>query len=107
MNKYLLALAIAGLVILSACTTPPPSQIVAAIQNACFIDATMRPTVTALEPLATPTQVLAINTARSVIDPICANPEGSVQANTMTILATNIGNIQGILVALQTQKAGK
>lgn len=107
MKKSLLVL-LAGIAIcLGACTTPPPSDVVAAIQNACVIDAGIRPTVTALEPLATPAEVLAINAARSVIDPICANPAGSVQANTLTILATNVGNIQGIIVSLQTRKAVK
>ena len=82
MKKSLLAL-LAGIVfVLGACTTPPPADIIAAIQNACVIDAGIRPTITALEPLATPFQVLIIKSARSVIDPICANPSGSVQANT-------------------------
>ena len=107
MKKSLLIL-LAGIAIcLGACTTPPPSDIVAGIQNACFIDASIRPSVNALEPLATIQEVQAISAARAVIDPICANPSGSVQANTLTILATNIGNIQGILISLQTRKAGK
>ena len=61
----------------SACTTVPTSNEVALIQNACNVDATLRPTVTALlavPGLATPEEVLIVNTARSAIDPICANP---------------------------------
>ncbi len=107
MKKSLLALLAGIVLVLGACTTPPPADIIAAIQNACVIDAGLRPTITALEPLATPFQVLIIKSARSVIDPICANPSGSVQANTLTILATNIGNIQGVIVALQTGQAAK
>lgn len=107
MKKSLLVLLSIAAIVLGACTTPQPADVVVAIQNACVIDAGIRPTVTALEPFATPAEVLAINSARSVIDPICANPSGSVQANTLTILATNIGNIQGIIIALQTRQAAK
>ncbi|APB98499.1 hypothetical protein A4F89_03630 [Polynucleobacter asymbioticus] len=108
MKKSLLTLLALAAVGLSACMTTPPADIVVAIQNSCVIDAGIRPTVTALEVLATPMEVQAINAARAIIDPICANPSASVQANTLTILATNVGNIQGILVALQIKKsAGK
>ena len=92
----------------SACTTVPTSNEVALIQNACNVDATLRPTVTALlavPGLATPEEVLIVNTARSAIDPICANPTGTPAANAQAILATQTGNIIGIITALQTRKA--
>lgn len=89
---------------LSACIPPPP-DIVTQIKNACAIDAQIRPTVIALEVFATPQEVMVINTARSVIDPICANPNGTIASNTLAILINNIATIQGIVISIQNQKS--
>ena len=64
MKKSLLGLLAIAVTSIAACTTPPPSDVVIAIQNACVIDAGIRPTVTALEVLATPMEVDAINAAQ-------------------------------------------
>ena len=94
---------------LAACTTVPTTDQVAMIQNACNIDATIRPTVTALlavPGLATPEENLAVQAARDAIDPICANPTGTPAANAQAILAKQTGNIIGIIAALQARKSG-
>jgi len=107
MKKYLLAL-VSSAILLGACTATPPADIVVAIQNACIVDAGLRPVAKALQlALANPIESLALDSARSVIDPICANPAGSINANTMTILATNIGNIESIVVTLEARKGAK
>jgi hypothetical protein len=85
----------------------PDARVVAAIQDSCNVDAAIRPTVTALlnvPGLATQQEVLIVDAARSVIDPICANPSGSVSANTQAILAANVGKIAGLIVTLQTRQ---
>jgi len=105
MKKSLLAL-IASAFALTACTTPPSENQVKVITNICLVDADIRPLVTALEVLATTQEVAGIAAARAVIDPICANPAGSVASNTVAVLTNNVANIQAILAKLQARKAG-
>jgi hypothetical protein len=106
MKKVLLALT-ASTLALMACTTPPTQNEVNAITNICLVDSGIRPLVTALEVLATPEEVAGLTTARAVIDPICANPAGSVASNAVAVLTNNVANIQAILIKLQARKAGK
>ena len=105
--KKILAIVALGVLALSACTSPPTQNEVNAITNICLVDAGVRPLVTALEVLATPEEVAGITTARAVIDPICANPAGSVASNAVAVLSNNVANIQAILVKLQARKAGQ
>lgn len=87
--------------------TPTDTQ-VAAIQNACNLDAAVRPTVTVLleiPGLATVAEKAAIDGARTIIDPICANPSGSVQANALAALTGASGQIVAIVTKLQLRKA--
>lgn len=107
--KKLLVIALSAF-ILAACSSTPPSPTatqVAIIQNACLVDAGLRPIVGGLEIFATPVEVLAINAAHGVIDPICANPSANIVTNVTTILASNIDNIKTIITTLQARKAGK
>lgn len=109
--KKLISVAIAAAVsaALCACTTPPTSGEVSAIQQACTLDALARPTVTALlalPGLATPEEVAAVDAARAVIGPVCANPGAPVSANAAQIVAQNVGQVQAVLVELQARKAG-
>jgi hypothetical protein len=93
----------------AALTAAPSADQVVAIQNACAIDAGIRPTVTALltvPGLATVQEVAAVTAARAVIDPICANPSGSVQANTLAVLTGATGNVLAIVTQLQARKSG-
>lgn len=92
---------------LSACAalTAPPSQAqVTAIQSACVLDAVVRPTVTALEFLATPAEVDAITAARAVIDPVCANPTAPLAADAATTFSESTAQIANILASLQSRK---
>ena len=109
MKKLALVLSATAAFVLSACTTVPTQDQVNLIKNACNVDATIRPTVTALlavPGLATPAEAQAITVARAAIDPICANPEGTPAANAQAILANQTGNILGIIATLQARKAG-
>ena len=107
MKKSLLALLAVGTLALGACTSPPTQNEINIITNACNVDAAIRPLVTALAPLANPEEILAVTTARGVIDPICANPAGSVASNTVAVLSSNVATIQTVLGKLQARKAGK
>ena len=92
----------------AALTAAPSADQVQAIQNACAIDAGIRPSVTvllAVPGLATVQEVTAVTAARAVIDPICANPSGSVQANTLAVLTGATGNVLAIVTQLQARKA--
>ena len=104
----LAALSFAGLAVLPACTTAPTADQVAQIQTACAVDAGLRPTVTALlaiPGLATTQEVAAVTAARAVIDPICANPAGTPQANALAALTTASGQVVAIVTTLQARKA--
>lgn len=101
-------LALVSLAALCACasfTGVPDAAQVIAIQNACAIDAGIRPTVSLLMVLATPAEALAVTDARAIIDPICANPTGSVQANTLAALSGASAQIVGVLTTLEARKA--
>jgi len=98
-----------GLAALPACSTNPAATPnatqVTQIQNACAFDAGLRPTVSALlaiPGLARPQEIAAVAAARAVIDPICANPGGSVQAN--TIAAVTGATAQVLTIATQLQQ---
>ncbi len=112
MKKFFLFLAAAVLALaFAACTTTgaPNATQVQAIQQACAIDAGVRPSVTVLlsiPGLATVQEVAAVAAARAVIDPICANPAGSVQANSLAVLSSATGQVTSILIQLQARKAG-
>ena len=106
---------LASALLLSACATSPTgavtptAQTVQQIQQACLVDAGIRPIVTALlavPGLATVQEVAAVAAARQVIDPICANPAGSIQANTMTILTQNINTVTSLLGVLNARNGG-
>jgi hypothetical protein len=94
--------------VLCACTTTPTANQVAAITNACAIDAGIRPTVTellAIPGLATPQEVAAVVAARAVIDPICANPSATPQANALAALTGASAQVIAIVTTLQARKA--
>jgi len=105
------AVSVASAAMLGGCSTltgtPTDSQ-VAIIQNACAVDAGVRPTVTALLAiggLATADETAAVTAARALIDPICANPSGSVQANALAVVTGATGQIVAIVTKLQARKA--
>ena len=105
------AVSVASAAMLGGCSTltstPTDSQ-VALIQNACAADAAIRPTVTVLldvTGLATADEAAAVKAARAVIDPICANPSGSVQENALAAVTGASGQIVAIVTKLQTRKA--
>ena len=101
--------AIAAIVLLSiGCSTVPTVNGANMIAQACVIDATIRPTVSALlavHGLANPDEVVAITVARAAIDPICSNPTAPASVNASTILLENIGKVQGIITALEARKS--
>jgi len=101
MKRLFVAVAVLAL---SACATAPTDQQVAAIQNACAVDAGLRPVVTILlatPGLAQPEDVAAVVAARAVIDPICANPAGPVQANALAALTGATTQLVVIAAKLQ------
>ncbi len=93
---------------LAACATAPGAAQVEQIQTACAVDAGLRPTVSvllAVPNLATAQEETTIIAARAVIDPICANPAGTPQANAIAILAGASGHLVGIVTQLQARQA--
>lgn len=94
---------------LSACATntamTPEEARIDRIQRACSLDAVVRPTITALlaGPKATDEDRATVAAARAAIDPICANPAGTVGANVVTTLTANTGNILAIIAKLQAE----
>lgn len=104
----MIALAAASVAVLPACTTAPTADQVAQIQTACAVDAGVRPTVTALlaiPDLATAQEIAAVAAARAVVDPICANPAGTPQANALAALTAASGQVVAIVTTLQARKA--
>ena len=93
---------------ISGCATGAPDATqVQQIQLACGVDAGLRPTVTALmliPGLVQPADNVAIVAARAVIDPICANPAGNVQTNTIAALASANAQLIGIVTQIQARK---
>lgn len=68
----------AAVVFLAGCAYPPTPGQVNQIKVACAADAGLRPSVDlllSLPGLAKPEEVLAITSARVIIDPICKNPD--------------------------------
>jgi len=114
MKNYLVsafaALAAAACITFAGCAAPgatPDAAQVQQIQTACAIDAGLRPTVTALlaiPGLATFDEVAAVGAARAVIDPICANPAGSVQANTIAAITSASAQLVGIVAQIEGRK---
>lgn len=101
-------LALVALASITACAaftgTPGAAQVVA-IQDACAIDAGLRPTVQALIFLATPDEQKAVQVAEAGIDTVCANPSGSIEANTLAIFGENTAQIINIVGQLKSRKA--
>lgn len=92
-------IAFCAIVALAACSTVPSGQQVFAIQNACAVDAGLRPAVNVL--IATPglvpaDDVAALIAARAVIDPICSNPSGPFEANALAALTIATSEIVAI-----------
>ena len=100
-----LALIAVAAIALAACTTPPTDAQVQRIQTACAVDAGIRPAVTTLLVFATPAEVAGIAAARAVIDPICANPGGTVQANAISAFTAATAQVVGIYGDMQARKA--
>lgn len=97
-------IAVSAILAMSACATVPNDQTVMVIQNSCAVDAGLRPVVTVLlatPGVAQPEDVAAITAARAVIDPICANPSGPVQANAIAALTGATAQIVAITAKLQ------
>lgn len=93
---------------LAGCATAPTVTQVQAIQNACAIDAGIRPIVLELQAipgLVQPAENLAITAARGIIDPICANPAASPQANTLAALTGASAQIVGIVSSVKQRQA--
>lgn len=101
----LLMLAAIACMALAACAGAPTAGGVAAIQNACAIDAGIRPTVSALLVFATPQEAAAVTAARAVIDPVCANPSGSYEANTVAAVTAASAQVLGVVATLQARKS--
>lgn len=98
-------LAVAALAILAACSTAAPTNDqVVKIQTACAIDAGIRPSVSALMVLATPAESAAINAARAVIDPVCANPAAPLQSTAITTFSAAAAQVVGYYTQLQARK---
>ena len=106
--KY--AIAIIATLVVYACANPgaKPSDIqVQQIENACAVDAGIRPTITAfmaIPGLVQPAEDAAIIAARAVIDPICANPAGNVQSNAISALTSASAQVVGIVAQIQARK---
>ncbi len=112
--KRLFSRALAGCLALLACAAitacaafdaAPGAAQVAAIKDACAVDASLRPTVQALIFLATPDEQKAVQVAEAGIDTVCANPSGSVEANTLAIFGENTAQIVNIVAQLKSRKA--
>ena len=95
----------------AACSSPgspPTAAQVLQIQNACAIDAGIRPTVSlllAVPNLASAQEVAAVTAARAVIDPICANPTATLQSDALTAFTVAATQVIGIETALEARKA--
>lgn len=100
-------LSLAACVAITACATfdaAPGAAQVAAIKDACAVDAGLRPTVQALSFLATPDEQKALQVAEAGIDTVCANPSGSIQANTLAIFSENTAQIVNIVAQLKDRQ---
>ena len=97
-------MAAAALTACAAFTATPGAAQVAAIQSACIVDATVRPTVTDLLVLATPAENDAVTAARKIIDPICANPTAPLATDALTTFSESTAQIANVLGMLQARK---
>lgn len=108
MKKFFALFAACAALALVACAAgAPEANEVQQIQAACAVDAGLRPTVTALMAvpgLVQPADDAAIVAARAVIDPICANPAGTPQANAISILVGANAQLVGIVTQIQARK---
>lgn len=105
LSTLLFACLAAAVMGLTACAGAPTAGGVAVIQNACAIDAGIRPTVSVLLVLATPQESAAVTAARAVIDPVCANPSGSYEANTISAVTAASAQVLSVVTTLQARKA--
>ena len=97
-----------GALCLAACASGPTPQQVQQIQAACAADAVIRPSVNVLIEFGNPAEQAAIGVARSIIDPICANPATvGVSANAPLQLAAATGTVACVYGQLQAKKEGK
>lgn len=103
-RSSLLMLAASAVMALSACAGAPTATGVQAIQNACALDAGLRPTVTLLIAFATPQEAAAVTAARAVIDPVCANPSGTYEANTVAAVSGAAGQILAVVTELKARQ---
>ena len=97
-------LACAAITACAAFTAAPGAAQVAAIQSACIVDATVRPTLDVLLVLATPAENDAVKLARAAIDPVCANPTAPLAADAATTFAESTAQIANVLGSLQARK---
>ena len=107
----LAVLAVLAVLVTPACSgigAAPPPNVVTAIQDACNADAVARPIanlVLATPGLATPADLAVVAAARSVIDPICANPGGSPVGNAAAAVLSASGQISAVVAQIQARKA--
>jgi hypothetical protein len=95
----------------AGCAAPPTPGQQTQIRMACAADAGIRPSVDVLRAIpgfATPAEETAILTARSIIDPICANPAGPFTVADPYVAVTQASaTVAGVLVQMEARKAGK
>lgn len=108
MKQSLIMAAFAAAAATACATNPsmtPEEARLDRIQRACALDAVIRPTITQLLtlPKATDNDRETVAIARAAIDPICANPAGSVGTNVLTTLTANTGKILAIVAKLQSE----
>lgn len=88
----------------SALTAAPSDAQVTAVKSACVVDALARPTFDTLLVLATPAENQAVQLARKVIDPVCANPAAPLAADAQVTFSESTAQIANILAQLQARK---
>lgn len=88
---------------LAGCAQPNLTQ-VGQIEQACAMDAGLRPTVDTLLPLATEPERLAVLTGRQLLDTVCKNPSAVADPTVVTQAAATTA---GLLITLQQRRAVK
>ena len=94
--------------VLAACAGTPTAAQAVQIQAACAVDAGIRPSVNvllAVPGLATVQEVAAVTAARAVIDPVCANPSGSFEANTVSAFTAATTQVLTTLAELKSRQS--
>ena len=108
MRKNLAAIAaVCSLVACSVATIAPDAPVVAAIKSACAADALLRPSASiliAIPGLATPGEAAAVLAARAVVDPICANPDGSIGSNAAAAVEGATGQILAVVAQIGARR---